>query len=91
MNAGNDFVLFFSFFFFQKSFSTCDFPFFIYFRLRLTRVICLKLDLTDAAIAKMKIARFKCPISALPFDALKCKWSRLLPPQEAQPDGSIIK
>jgi len=39
----------------------------------------------------MMTAGFKCPISALPFGALKSDWARLLLLREAQPDGSIIK
>ncbi|XP_012231077.1 uncharacterized protein [Linepithema humile] len=50
-----------------------------------------KLNLTDVPTVKMMTAGFKCPISALPFGALKSDWSRLLLLQEAQPDGSIIK
>lgn len=50
-----------------------------------------KLNLTDVPTVKMMTAGFKCPISALPFGALKSDWSRLLLLREAQPDGSIIK
>jgi len=50
-----------------------------------------KLDLADVPSVEMMSAGFKCPISALPFGALKSDWSRLLLLREAQPDGSIIK
>ncbi|XP_019698333.1 uncharacterized protein LOC105186081 isoform X2 [Harpegnathos saltator] len=50
-----------------------------------------KINLTDVPTVKMMAAGFKCPISALPFGALKSDWSRLMLLQEAQPDGSIIK
>ncbi|RLU16900.1 hypothetical protein DMN91_010969 [Ooceraea biroi] len=50
-----------------------------------------KLDFTDVPTVKMMIAGFKCPISALPFGALKSDWSRLVLLEEAQPEGSIIK
>lgn len=50
-----------------------------------------KINFTDVPTVKMMAAGFKCPISALPFGALKSDWSRLLLLQEAQPDGSIIK
>ncbi|XP_032684567.1 uncharacterized protein LOC116850406 isoform X3 [Odontomachus brunneus] len=49
-----------------------------------------KINLVDVPTVKMMAAGFKCPISALPFGALKSDWSRLLLLQEAQPD-SIIK
>lgn len=49
------------------------------------------INLTDVPTVKMMAAGFKCPISALPFGALKSDWSRLLLLREAQPDGSIIK
>ncbi|XP_014489560.1 PREDICTED: uncharacterized protein LOC106752397 [Dinoponera quadriceps] len=50
-----------------------------------------KVNLMDVPTVKMMAAGFKCPISALPFGALKSDWSRLLLLQEAQPNGSIIK
>lgn len=50
-----------------------------------------KLNLTDVPTVKIMAAGFKCPISALPFGALKSDWSRMLLLQDAQPDGSIIK
>ncbi|EZA60254.1 hypothetical protein X777_13342, partial [Ooceraea biroi] len=50
-----------------------------------------KLDFTDVPTVKMMIAGFKCPISALPFGALKSDWSRLVLLEEAQPERSIIK
>ncbi|CAD1471999.1 unnamed protein product, partial [Heterotrigona itama] len=38
----------------------------------------------------MMIGEFKCPVTALPFGALKSDWSRLLLLQKAQPRESIL-
>lgn len=38
----------------------------------------------------MMIGGFKCPVSALPFGALKSDWARLLLLQRAQPKDSIL-
>lgn len=50
-----------------------------------------KLDFTDVPTVKMMAAGFKCPISALPFGALKSDWSRLLLLREAQLNGIVSK
>ncbi|XP_011867579.1 PREDICTED: uncharacterized protein LOC105561839 [Vollenhovia emeryi] len=50
-----------------------------------------ELNLTDVPTVKMMTAGFKCPVSDLPFGALKSDWARLLLLREAQPDGSIVK
>ncbi|CAK9809021.1 hypothetical protein ANTPLA_LOCUS5993 [Anthophora plagiata] len=49
-----------------------------------------KLNLDDVPTINMMIGGFKCPVTALPFGALKSDWARLVLLQKAQPKESIF-
>lgn len=49
-----------------------------------------KLNFENVPTISMMIGEFKCPITALPFGALKSDWARLLLLQRAQPRESIL-
>ncbi|CAK9822805.1 hypothetical protein ANTRET_LOCUS1261 [Anthophora retusa] len=48
------------------------------------------LNLDDVPTINMMIGGFKCPVTALPFGALKSDWARLVLLQKAQPKESIF-
>lgn len=50
-----------------------------------------KLNLETVPTVNMMIGEFKCPVTALPFGALKSDWSRLQLLQRAQPEESILR
>ncbi|XP_026671092.1 uncharacterized protein LOC108626992 isoform X2 [Ceratina calcarata] len=49
-----------------------------------------QLDFENVPTISMMIGGFKCPVTALPFGALKSDWARLLLLQNAQPRQSIL-
>ncbi|XP_043507646.1 uncharacterized protein LOC122527480 isoform X2 [Frieseomelitta varia] len=49
-----------------------------------------KLNFENVPTISMMIGEFKCPVTALPFGALKSDWARLLLLQRAQPRESIL-
>ena len=49
-----------------------------------------KLNFENVPTISMMIGEFKCPVTALPFGALKSDWARLLLLQRAQPRDSIL-
>lgn len=48
------------------------------------------LNFENVPTISMMIGEFKCPVTALPFGALKSDWARLLLLQRAQPRESIL-
>lgn len=50
----------------------------------------LSRNIENVATIDMMIGGFKCPVTALPFGALKSDWARLLLLQRAQPKDSIL-
>ncbi|XP_053986655.1 uncharacterized protein LOC128880506 isoform X1 [Hylaeus volcanicus] len=50
-----------------------------------------KLNLENVPTIAMMIGGFQCPVTTLPFGALKSDWARLMLLQRAQPQESILK
>ncbi|XP_076666407.1 LOW QUALITY PROTEIN: uncharacterized protein LOC143367998 [Andrena cerasifolii] len=50
-----------------------------------------ELDLENVPTIGMMVGQFQCPVTTLPFGALRSDWARLLLLQRAQPEGSILR